>query len=169
MFEKKENLFDWVLSALGLLGFGFMAYLFRLHGTESSTSVCDISSEISCTIVNKSIFSEILNIPVAALGLIFFATVLYLILLKPVKHIYRIILLAVAFSLTFGVYLTGIEKYVLGSFCLFCEASKLIMIGIAFVSGRAVVKFKEPLPPSWPIGAVLAGIVFSYVAYTLQV
>lgn len=168
MFKKQENLFDWVLSALGLLGFGFMAYLFRLHGLESSTSVCDISTELSCSIVNKSAFSELFNIPVSALGIIFFASILYLILLKPVKHPYRVILLATIFSLTFGVYLSGVEQFILGSFCLFCEGSKLIMIAIAIVSARAVKRFKEPLPMQWVLGAIGAGIIFSYIAYNFQ-
>lgn len=168
MFQKKVNLFDWLMSAFGLLGLGFMVYLFRLHNEESSSSVCDISEQFSCSIVNQSAYSELFGVPVSALGIIFFAFVLYLILLKPVKEIYRIILLATIFSLTFGIYLSGIEKFVLGSFCLFCEGSKLIMVALALISVKAIKQFKEPLPVSWIVAAIGIGIVFSYIAYTLQ-
>lgn len=160
-----------LLGGLALLGAGVMTYLTRLHFVSShgsSGTICNINENFSCDIVNKSQFSEILGIPVAVLGLIFFLAVLYLLLVKPVKYYMEAILTFAVFSLTFGLYLSWIENAILDSICIFCEASKFIMLGIILASLHALKEKKKSIPWKFFAIAVLVAVIFSMVAYQLQ-
>lgn len=151
------------------LGAYLMGYLTRLHFKDAGgDSICDISAELSCDIVNKSLYSEILGVPVAVLGLLFFLSIPYLLYVKPLKKPWRAVLLFSVFSLVFGLYLSALEQFVIGSICLFCETSKLLMLALLGIAAYAVKHEKEELPKQWIVGAVLVGLVFSGAAYMLQ-
>lgn len=157
-----------VASSLAAAGAVLMGYLTRLHYSPSGFSaVCDFSAGFSCDIVNKSLYSEILGVPVAVLGLVYFLAVPYLLYAKPLKEPWRAIVLFTVFSLVFGLYLTLLEQFVIDSICLFCEASKLLMIGILVVAARGVRLEREKLPASWIGVTIVFGILFSWAAYGL--
>jgi len=170
MFGKmKEGKLRLAATITAALGAGVMAYLTRLHFSDSGGgSVCDLSAELSCGIVNKSLYSEVVGIPLAILGLVFFLTVIYILWLNPVKKPWKVILLFSIFSLVFGLYLSAIEQFVLGSVCIFCEISKLLMIVLIVLSAYGVRSRKEKLPTPWIIGVILVALVFSWVVYMIQ-
>jgi uncharacterized membrane protein len=145
-----------------------MAYLTRLHYTGAPSAACDFSAELSCNIVNLSLYSELLGVPVAVFGLGYFLFVIGLFVSRRVKRPFTWTLLFSIFSLTFGLYLSGIEQFILGSICVFCEASKLLMIALIAVSAYGARAAKEPLRGTWIVAAVLAGVLFSAAAWALQ-
>lgn len=165
---KRDRKLKLIASIIAGIGAYVMGYLTRLHFTEAGSSVCDISEKLSCGIVNKSAYAEVIGIPVSILGLIFFLSIPYLLYAKPFKKPWRLVLLASVFSLVFGLYLSWIEQAVIYSICLFCESSKVLIIALIGISAYAVKHEKENLPKSWIFATALSGIVFSFVVYFLQ-
>jgi len=68
-----------IIIILGLISALTSIYLLKNHYVgESEGSICDFSSLISCSFVNASQFSEIFNVPVALLGIIWSLGIIYL-------------------------------------------------------------------------------------------
>jgi len=144
----------YIVTGFSFIGAGIMAYLIKLHYAEGGGSVCDLAEGLSCSIVNKSDFSEILGVPISVLGLLYFITVAAMMLYKHWPKPFREVTLFTVFSLSFGLYLSGIELLVLGSFCLFCELSKVVMAAILLFAVMGMREGKEKLPVSWVLGAI---------------
>lgn len=150
---------------LSALGTAFMGYLTYLHYKPSSHgALCNFGAGFSCDLVNKSVYSEIMGVPVSVMGLAYFLGVAYLVVRKPVADAMRVIQLFTAFSIVYSLYLTYIEVYVLGSVCLFCELSKITMLSIMGLASRDM--FAAKLPMRYPLlaAAALAGLAFTGVA-----
>lgn len=103
-----------------------MAYTLLLNHFSLDTSPCAINPSFNCDIVNRSVYAEILGVPVALIGLLGYATMFllagHILFFKNdiVPH------LLFAFSLgglIFSLYLTGIEKFILHTYCPYCLAS----------------------------------------------
>ena len=69
MNSKKGLKLVIIFSILAVIIF---SYLINVHYKEEKESFCDISTGISCDIVNKSVYSEIFGIPVALFGALTF-------------------------------------------------------------------------------------------------
>ena len=104
---------------------------------------CDISEGLSCSVVNKSIQSELFGIPVAILGFLTFVVLfilLYLILkdkeinvfdIKFDKKAYAgIILILLIMSTVFSAYLIYVQAVLLLSYCVLC----LFLDAIIYIS-----------------------------------
>ena len=165
--HRLKSIKGWI-TALALIGALLMLYLTYLHFSGTTSTVCDFSAELSCQIVNQSVFSEILGIPISLLGFIYFIGVIALLNQKKIKKQFRLILLLTLFSLVYSLSLSSIEIFLLASICLFCEISKVIMAAIFGLSIAGVYKNKEKLPALWVIGAILIGLLYSWVAFSLQ-
>jgi uncharacterized membrane protein len=75
---KKSKGILWTIIILGLIGLLTSIYLTKDHlDLTSSGSICDVTDVISCSLVNSSSYSEIFNIPVAWLGVIWFIFLIY--------------------------------------------------------------------------------------------
>jgi len=142
--------------ALALAGALIMGYLTLLHYQDGGSSFCNFGAGFSCQIVNQSVYSEVFGIPVSLLGLAYFVGVMAVILYGVAWALVAIQLVTVS-SLVFSFYLSFVEAKLLYTFCLFCEASKLIMFGIlglTFKPSRLQEKQSEP----WMYGvALIAG------------
>ena len=57
---------------LAVLGAVIMGYLISLHYTNQANSICEFGEKLSCDLVNKSHYSEILGIPFSVLGFVYF-------------------------------------------------------------------------------------------------
>jgi len=163
--DEKLKILAAILAGVGAL---LMGYLTRLHFEVGGSSICDISAELSCEVVNKSVHSEILGVPVAVLGLLFFLSIPYLLYVKPLKNPWQIIALASLFSLIFGLYLSWIEYTVIRSVCLFCESSKVLILALGLVAIYAAKKYEKTPPKIWIFGTVFAGLLFSLITYLVQ-
>lgn len=119
-----------ILTAIGILVSGYSLYG---HYSDTAETFCDISATFSCSIVNKSIYSEFAGVPVAAIGFFGYALLLFLALQKQIRWHYMLAMgiLGISFSL----YLTWIEFAVLKTFCILCLISQADILAIAVLAG----------------------------------
>ncbi len=153
-----------VLAAFGTV---IMAYLTTVHYSAGGSSFCNFGPGLSCNLVNKSVFSEIAGVPVSVLGLVFFAGAIALTLRRdPARH--RLLALAAIFSLVFSTYLSGLEYFWLGSVCLFCELSKVLIIAMLVISVSEERRGGRRFGARPLIAAALLGVAFTAAAFLLQ-
>src|SRR5262249_39954303 len=108
--------------------------LYHHYGT-SGTSYCDFGVNFKCDIVNRSVYSTILGIPVALIGIVGYAALLGLATLYRTKaKTPTILLTASASGLGFALYLTYIEGFVLGAWCILCLSSLVLVFSITVLS-----------------------------------
>src|SRR3989344_7876708 len=133
MNEKRGLIIILISSLLALLT---STYLLYQHYADTS-SFCDISQDISCDIVNRSIYSEIFNIPISLLSLIafYFIAIITISALKNrkifglnKKNIFDIIFYLMLASLLFALYLVYIEAFVLYAFCPLCVLLDILIL-----------------------------------------
>lgn len=131
VFRRTQALF---LLLLSLLGFALMLYLIRIHFQHSGASVCTVSATFSCDLVNTSSYSEILGVPVALPGALFFlifGAFFFWNLLGTPPRLARIAAFTLSlFAVMFGTYLTLVEAFILKAFCIFCLLSFAIFVTI---------------------------------------
>lgn len=119
----------WIaLTALAVAGIGTSSYLTYSHYADRPTECAGIGS---CEKVQTSEYSDILGIPVALLGLLFFITFIALCLLQLLSRRRMEWALPVAFSMTLGGvafvgYLTYVELFVIDAICPWCVATAII-------------------------------------------
>ncbi len=108
----------YLLAFLALAGLVVSSLALQVH-YSTATEPCSINEKWDCGIVNHSPYAEIAHVPVAALGIAGY------LLLGGLAFLYRrrLTLLAIAPALAFSLYLTHIEKDVLGVYCLYCVIS----------------------------------------------
>jgi uncharacterized membrane protein len=129
-----------VIAILSLAGVVLSAISLQRHYAKSDTTFCDFSQKFSCDIVNRSEYSDLAGIPVAAIGVAGYA-VLFLLstLWKSRPETPMRLLAAAGVGLVFALYLTYIEAYQLRTWCILCLGSQLVIFLITVLS--AVVKF----------------------------
>lgn len=133
-----------VMCILALLGIITSGYALYLHYQPTDTSFCHFSEKFNCDVVNKSLYAEILGVPVALLGIVGYAAiVLGSIFAHRDKRIRGLVFVACAVGLLFSFYLTAIEFFVLATFCVVCLASQLIILACAIL---AYSDFRRPRP-----------------------
>jgi uncharacterized membrane protein len=127
----------WLMRLLALAGMGVSGYLTWTHLANASVA-CGQSQ--SCDIVQQSVYSTIAGIPVALLGLLAYAALLVLSLLRghsPESLDEYIPLAAFGISLIgvlYSAYLTYLELFVIYAICRWCVSSAIIMTLIFILS-----------------------------------
>lgn len=158
-----KNSQRYFIIAFALIGLVLMGYSTYIHYANTS-SFCDISKEVSCDVVQTSLYSEIFGIPVSVLGVLYFITALFKSLRKMETGDFKFLFFLTAFVLIPSLYLSGMEYFVIKSFCILCEVSKLMMFGIlgfSFVAIRPLLKnLGRMLAPILIAGAVVSGITY---------
>eukprot|EP01099_Mayorella_cantabrigiensis_P002293 TRINITY_DN2011_c0_g1_i1.p1 TRINITY_DN2011_c0_g1~~TRINITY_DN2011_c0_g1_i1.p1 ORF type:complete len:313 (-),score=43.91 TRINITY_DN2011_c0_g1_i1:3-911(-) len=117
-----------------LIGIIVSIYLTYDHFSPSERAVCDFGGGASCTVLKKSDFSSLLNVPLSIFGLIWFV-------LLSVCAYYSsdypeaslALLLWSGSGLLFVVYLLLVEIY-LQTLCPFCTILHVLIIYITYVS-----------------------------------
>lgn len=121
-----------LIAALSVLGFAIAAYSFAHHESFVSGALCDLNSTFNCDIVNRGPFSQVFGVPVALIGMVgyaFLGAASVLCLRRPDDLPSRTFLfLAASGGLAFSAYLTGIEAFVLHTWCLLCLTSQLSIV-----------------------------------------
>jgi vitamin-K-epoxide reductase (warfarin-sensitive) len=126
-----------------LAGAGIMVSSVSLHHhySASKTNYCDIGESFSCDIVNRSIYSTVLGVPVAAVGIAGYAGLLLLSTVYRKKSDSSMLLFIGSLAgLAFALYLTYIEKYVLATWCILCLSSLCLIFMIAALSSVLVIR-----------------------------
>ncbi len=106
------------------------------HFETSKTAYCDIGENFNCDIVNRSAYSSIAGIPVALIGMLGYAALVGLATVYRERRETPALLFLGAFGgLAFALYLTYIEGWVLGAWCIMCLSSLALIATITVVSG----------------------------------
>lgn len=120
-----------VLSAAGL---AVATYLTIEHYTTGATLACPETGVMNCLAVTTSPQSMVLGIPVAVLGLVFFAAMLALTLppaWRSTNAALRVTRLAVAVTgVAWVIYLVYVELYIVDKICLWCTAVHALTVAL---------------------------------------
>jgi vitamin-K-epoxide reductase (warfarin-sensitive) len=110
------------------------------HYGREQTSYCDLGASFNCDIVNRSMYSAVLGIPVALIGILGYLGLLGLATVYRTKTETPVMLLTGSVAgLGFALYLTYIEKFVLATWCILCLCSLAAISAIAILSMALVV------------------------------
>jgi uncharacterized membrane protein len=120
-----------VLIPLSLAGLGTSSYLTYSHYADQATVCAGVGS---CEFVQSSEYSEIIGVPVALMGLLFFFALAALSLLRVIlwqREVEWARPLAFSMSLggtAFVSYLTYVELFVIDAICVWCVATAALTI-----------------------------------------
>ena len=130
-----------VIAVLSLAGTIVSAVSVQRHYATSATTFCDFNQQFNCDIVNRSEWSTLAGIPVAAIGVAGYAALLILSTFRRSRAETPNLLLAAALvGLGFALYLTYIEAYELMTWCILCVASQLVILAITLLAG--IIKWR---------------------------
>ncbi len=132
--KKYQKLLNLVI-ALGILGLLTSLYLVYNHyqGIEKG-SACDFSESISCSVVNTSVFSELLNVPVALWGAVWFVFLIWMASkARKMPAILPGLLWWSGAGTVFVAYMV-VAEIILKAICPFCTVVHLIVIVILGLS-----------------------------------
>lgn len=127
--------------ALALLGLVISGYLLAKHVQD----VAPTCSSGGCAKVQASDYSELLGVPVAALGVAGYLAIL-IVALRPSAHRNTLLLALTVVGAGFSIYLQAISRIVIGALCQWCAVSALIMIGLLVISSWRWVREGTPSP-----------------------
>lgn len=119
---------------LALAGLAVSAYLTVAHLTATVTLACPNTGTIDCERVTTSAQSVILGIPVAVLGLVFFAGMAALQTPAAWRSTHRWVRLVRVFGALAGIgfvlYLVYTELFTLDAVCLWCTGVHVLTFGL---------------------------------------
>lgn len=138
MHDLRPNHRPWlrvsaVLCGLGIVVSGYLASKRLTGGSLACTRWAQ------CDVVNNSLYSKFLGIPVSFIGLVAYLMLLALAVaaLRTDGRVQRqMLLLSLLFSIGgvgFSIYLTYIEVYVIEALCSWCVASAIIIALLAIL------------------------------------
>jgi vitamin-K-epoxide reductase (warfarin-sensitive) len=119
----------YVIAFLALIGIVVSVLAFQVH-YSNAVQPCDINSHWDCGIVNHSRYSMVGHVPVAAVGIVGYAVLVLLALMRRRS----LTLLASILGLAYALYLTNIEAHKLEVWCLYCVSSQIIIALITLLS-----------------------------------
>ncbi len=126
------------VAVLALAGVIVSAISLQRHYAKSDTQFCDLGQKFNCDIVNRSEYSEIIGIPVAAVGIAGYAALFVLgTFQRRSAHTPVRLLSASLVGFAFALYLTYIEDHVLRTWCILCLIS-LVLIALISALGIAL-------------------------------
>lgn len=119
------------LTLINLLAFAISVYLATLHFKPDLSSVCVISEKWNCDIVNKSTYSLFFGIPVSVLGAFTYLALLAFSIrgfFRNQKKLIPYVFLCLNGAVAFSLYLTGVEAFILKTFCIFCVSQQVLIL-----------------------------------------
>jgi len=140
---------NWVVVSslvLALAGLAASAYLTYEHYSASATLACPESSTINCVKVTSSTYADLLGVPVALLGLLFYVGLTALCLPAAWRArnpwVARARLIAAAAGVAFVLYLVWAELFRIEAICLWCT-----VVHVSTVALFAVIVIAAALRP----------------------
>ncbi len=125
-----------LIAVLAVCGIAVSSVSLQRHYAKSKTEFCDVGEAFNCDIVNRSEYSTLLGVPVALIGMLGYGA------LAGLATVYRsrtetptLLFAGAAAGLAFALYLTYIEGFVLGVWCILCLGSLAVISSIAILSG----------------------------------
>jgi vitamin-K-epoxide reductase (warfarin-sensitive) len=125
------------IAVLSLIGAAVSAIALQRHYAKSVTAFCEFAEKFNCDIVNRSEYSTIEGIPVAAIGVAGYGVLFALSTFwKARQETPNRLLVASIAGLSFALYLTYIEAYELTTWCILCVTSLIVIV---LISALAIV------------------------------
>ena len=123
------------ISLAAIVGIAVSSLSLYHHFAKSKTSYCDFGESFNCDVVNRSQYSSVAGIPVAAIGIAGYVVILFL------ATWYRrnpdtpgLLSVASLAGVAFALYLTYLEAFVLQAYCILCLTSLCMIVTIATLS-----------------------------------
>lgn len=140
-------------ATLGLGASGASSYVhYKLLTDPAYTSFCDVSGAVSCTQAYMSQYGSFFGVPVAILGVVFFALVLLLAGIggRPGSasrdSVPAYVFALSTVGLAFVLYLGWASYFVLKAFCILCAITYAAVIALFVISGGATTFPMTTLP-----------------------
>jgi len=153
-----------ILSVIGLITSVYLTINHYLPPTEGS--FCDINAQVSCSLVNTSVFSEIFNIPVALLGSLWFVLMIllcYKALKKEEIFVHSIFILSILGLVSIAYFV--VAEIILKALCPLCTVVHLLLLSIFILAFILHLKHKKHLWEKivknlrmWIVGVVIIAI-----------
>jgi vitamin-K-epoxide reductase (warfarin-sensitive) len=125
-----------LIAILSLAGVVDSGVALDRHYAKSATQFCDFNQKFSCDIVNRSEYSTIQGIPVAAIGMAGYAALFLLSTFWKSRPETPTRLFGAAIAgLVFALYLTYVEAYDLRTWCILCLMSLFLIVLISGFAG----------------------------------
>lgn len=140
---------------LTLLGLALSAYLTYEHFTASATLACPLGETFNCAKVTQSQWAYLFGIPVALLGLLYFAAMTALCMpgvwRRPEVWLDRVRLAMAILGVVFVAYLVWAEVAKIGSICLWCTVVHVVtfVLFCVVLFGQIMID-PPPVPPTPP-------------------
>jgi uncharacterized membrane protein len=132
-----------VMIVITVIGIGVTAYLTIAHYDRTAVLCASTSGANSCEAVQTSVYSHILGIPVALIGLIGYVAIAGA-LFAPDRDGVRLATLGMAlFGFAFSGYLTYREAFTLHEYCEWCLSSAFLITVIFILS---VIRYLRGAP-----------------------
>jgi uncharacterized membrane protein len=132
--------------AIAIAGIAVSAYLTIAHYTGPDVLACGVGDTVNCEVVTTSAQSTFLGIPVAVLGLVWFAAMTALCLpaewrsRSPAVHLLR--LAGTIAGIGFALWLIYAELFIIGAICLWCTVAHVLafaLFGVTAVASPALL------------------------------
>jgi vitamin-K-epoxide reductase (warfarin-sensitive) len=131
----------WAIALLSVAGAAVSSISLYQHYGASASSFCDFGANFNCDMVNRSIYSVVFGIPVAAIGIFGYGVLLVLASLYRAKAEAPVLLLIASLTgLGFALYLTYVEAFVLAVWCILCLSSLTLIAAITVLSSVLVAQ-----------------------------
>jgi len=123
------------ITLLALAGIAVSSVSLYHHFQNSKTDYCDFGEKFNCDIVNRSVYSTVFGIPVALIGILgYIAIGVLATLYRGQTETPKLLLGGSVAGLGFALYLTYIEGFVLGTWCILCLSSLTIIVLITILA-----------------------------------
>src|SRR5579863_5679646 len=124
-----------VVASVALAGVTVSSFSLFHHFNKSKTSFCDLGQSFNCDLVNRSVYSTVLGVPVSLIGILGYLLIFGLATVYREKAETPVMLLAVSVAgLGFSLYLTYIEAHVLNAWCILCLTSLALILANVMLS-----------------------------------
>jgi len=138
---RQNKILYLAISVLAVAGVLVSAVSLQRHYAKSASAFCDFGERFNCDIVNRSEYSTVMGIPVAAIGIAGYGFLLARATVYRSRPSTPLQLLAAALAgLAFASYLTYIEGSVLETWCILCLSSLALIALITVLAGVLNVK-----------------------------
>ncbi|MBI4437720.1 hypothetical protein HY631_02100 [Candidatus Uhrbacteria bacterium] len=146
MMKKRLTI---TILALALAGMAVSLYSLLHNQGFASGEFCTIGEALNCDVVNKGPYSVIFGIPVSligVLGYLFLAAAAAIKLSHPSdKSLTKVLFFACLGGLLFSLYLSGLEAFILTTWCLLCLTSQLLILLLSLFTFWLMRLERQPL------------------------
>ena len=161
-----------LLMALSLVGLFDSIFLLWEYTSPAHPMVCMGGG---CDAVRASAYSHMGGLPVPIYGILMYGFLVLLLFLYPLlpptfaRLSQRGVLLISGAAFVFSIYLTGLEAFVIHSWCIWCVLSALLVTAIFLISLSERSRSPKPLEPAEALSMVQRNFALILFAFVLGV